>query len=163
MKRRIILLFFVALFAVLSCTYGLKFFEDSRDRKGLERKTRDFSPEHTLAASLFTGPSDPQKMAEELMDLADRLDGDIVLQASSSMYSANPVEMPPVFSFVYSNKIDLFAANVFSAPEVNWGRSAKDLFSLKEEPGLGKILTIRDLVDGEDINLGRSTLNRTIR
>lgn len=74
MKRRLVLLFFVALFAVLSCTYGLRFFEDSRDWKGPVARTQNFSPEHTLIMALFSAtPAPPLEMAEELMDLADRL------------------------------------------------------------------------------------------
>ncbi len=160
MKSRLILLFFVALFAVLSCTYGLRFFEDYRDRKGFERKTQNFSPENTIVATLYGMSSEPPvEMAEELMDLADRLDGDIILGASVPMYPEDkPVEMPSRIHFVYSDKTDLFAGNAFSEPEVDWSRSGQEVFSLKAEPGLGSILTIRNRLEGKDIELERQQI-----
>lgn len=42
MKRRLALLFFVAMFAILSCNYALAFFESDRDYIGSERKAKSF-------------------------------------------------------------------------------------------------------------------------
>ncbi|MDD2364185.1 MAG: ABC transporter permease [Eubacteriales bacterium] len=160
MKRRLILLFFVALFAVLSCTYGLTIFEDYRDRKLLERKTQDFSPEKTLVAGQYGMSSNNLlEMAAELMDLADRMDGDVILRAYKTIdISDNQAEAPPVIDFVYSAKTDLFAGNVFSTNKIDWSRSGAEAFSLKPEPDLGSILTIRDRLEGEDISRVRQQI-----
>ena len=55
----------------------------------------------------------PLKRADELMDLADRLDGNIILVGYSFMsMDDDPAESGPILNFIYSAKTDLFAADL---------------------------------------------------
>ncbi|MDD2363798.1 MAG: hypothetical protein PHZ16_03265 [Eubacteriales bacterium] len=80
MKRRLALLFFVAMFAILSCNYALAFFESDRDYIGSERKAKSFSPKTTVVAVLdYHSDEAPSDLAQELILLADDLDADLIL------------------------------------------------------------------------------------
>ena len=81
MKRRMALLFFVVLFAVLSCNYALAFFESDRDYIGPERKAKSFSPKTTVVAVLdYHSDETPSDLAQELILLAEQLDADLIFR-----------------------------------------------------------------------------------
>jgi|LSQX01.3.fsa_nt_gb hypothetical protein len=160
MKRRLALLFFVALFAVLSCTYALAFFESDRDYIGPERKAKSFSPKTTVVAVLdYHSDETPSDLAQELILLADQLDADLILDVFAPAQEGDiSVRMAPRIKFVYSQEADLFPAGEFSDVKIDWSLSGNKAFSLKPESNMGQILTVRDRRDETEIDLLRQEI-----
>jgi len=154
------LLFFVALFAVLSCNYALAFFESDRDYIGPERKAKSFSPKTTVAAVLdYHSDETPSDLAQELILLADDLDADLILDVFAPAQEGDiGVRMAPRIKFIYSQEADLFPAGEFSDVKIDWSLSGNKAFSLKPETNMGQILTVRDRRDETDINLLRQEI-----
>ncbi|MDD3611871.1 MAG: hypothetical protein PHU38_05830 [Eubacteriales bacterium] len=161
MKRRMVLLFFVALFAVLSCNYALVFFESERPDFALERKAKSFTPQSTVATILDYHHSEdtPNDLAQELIMLADELNGDFVLNVMAIEQEGDvSVHMAPIINFIYSKEADLFPAGEFSDVKIDWSLSGNKAYSLKPETNMGQILTVRDRFDGTDIDLLRQEI-----
>ncbi|MDD3611876.1 MAG: hypothetical protein PHU38_05855 [Eubacteriales bacterium] len=160
MKRRMALLFFVVLFAVLSCNYALAFFESDRDYIGPERKAKSFSPKTTVAAVLdYHSDEAPSDLAQELILFADVLDADLILDVFAPAQEGDiGVRMAPRIKFIYSQEADLFPAGEFSDVKIDWSLSGNKAFSLKPETNMGQILTVRDRRDETDINLLRQEI-----
>src|SRR5690554_2101443 len=138
MKRRLALLFFVAMFAILSCNYALAFFESDRDYIGSERKAKSFSPKTTVVAVLdYHSDETPSDLAQELILLADQLDADLILDVFAPAQEGDiSVRMAPRIKFVYSQEADLFPAGEFSDVKIDWSLSGNKAFSLKPESNM---------------------------